>query len=273
MNLENAIIIKKLPEIEQYLAPISAEIDKMVENALKKVENATDDDKKDLKKTRTEINQIKEFLENKRKDVKEQIEKPYKEFNAIYNDLIKSRLEMAENGLKQAIDTIEARQKDEIRSKMVEFFNEYCEYYHIEQIIDFDDVGLNITLSASEKSLKTQIISFCEKVSEDLVAISSCKNREEVLYEYQHNGFNYARAINSCEARLNEIINICSNMEQVGRIVTEEEAVVRNVEQLVSAPIEIKEEEKITATFTIVDTKENIVKVRDFMKENNINYE
>ena len=54
----------------------------------------------------------------------------------------------------------------------------------------------------------------------------------------------------------------------------EQQKIVEKVEEVLVAPKEIIEDDEIiSVTFTINDTKENIVKVREFMKKEGIKYE
>lgn len=276
MDLDKAIVIESPLVIKQYLEPISEEITKMVNVALEKVKNATDDDKQELKQTRSELNKIKSTLEDKRKQVKQAVTEPYQQFEGIYTDLIKNRLTTADNELKQAIDNIEIKQKNEKEQELREFFEQYREHYHVEDIINFEDVGLNITLSASMKSLKDHIISFCEKISEDLVAISSHEEREQVLYEYKANHFDYTKAINSFNAKQEELNRLKQKLEDNKKIEEVEVKVIENVNTLVSAPVEIEsklEEETLTVAFQVKATREQIRELKNYMNEKGIIYE
>ena len=53
----------------------------------------------------------------------------------------------------------------------------------------------------------------------------------------------------------------------------QEEKVVEKVEEVVAPKEIIEDDEVITVQFTITDTKEKIIKLRDYLKENGINYE
>ena len=183
---------------------------------------------------------------------------------------------MAENVLKTKINVIEDRQKEEKREKLVNFFKEYQEFYHLEDIVKFEDLKLNITLSASEKSLKEEVIKFCEKVSNDLVAISSETYRDEILLEYQMNGFNYTNAIIEIRNKHKLLEEMEAKRQNIIQIVEQEQQVVENVNTLLSAPIEIKEEveeEIFEVLFKCKGTKQQLRNLKEYMKENNISYE
>ena len=96
----------------------------------------------------------------------------------------------------------------------------------------------------------------------------------EMIYEYKNNGFDLNNAISIVNERHKEIENIKLEQEKIDELKEEEQQIVEQVEEVITTPKEIIEnEEVITVTFTITDTKEKILKLRDYLKENEINYE
>ena len=175
--------------------------------------------------------------------------------------------------MKEKINNVENQLKLDKENELRSFAEQHIEANNLKNIIKFDDISLNITLSASLKSLKEQILEFVKKVSDDLECISSDENRDEILYEYQHNGFNYQQAVLTIRKKLEEINKLKQQQEVQEEQTKQEEKIVEKVEEVITPPKEIIEnDEIITATFTITDTKENIIKVREFMKEEGIKY-
>lgn len=273
LNVNEIITIKKLPEIYYQLEKVGQFIDKELQG-IDELE-CTEVTKQMVKNKRTEINNTLKEFEEARKGVKEKILEGYNLFEDKYTKEVKTRLESASNCLKTKIDYIETQQKDEKRNKLIDFFEQWKEYYHLEDIVKFEDLKLNITLSASETSLKNQIKDSLEKISEDLVAISSDENREEILFEYKKNDFNYTKAVNIVNARHKELEELKKKSEELSAQREQEIKVIENVNTLCSAPIEIKEEseEIIEVTFTIKTSKDKILKLKDYLKEMEIDYE
>lgn len=278
LNINELIKVDQLPHVFEQLE----EIGKWVDNGLAQLDldnlEITEENKQNLKKTRTEINSIHKLLEDKRKEIKDKILEPYKLFEEKYDNEVKNKLLTASEKLSTGINEIETKQKAEKEDTLRQFFENYKTDAHLEDIVSFEDVGLNITLSASEKSLKEQIVEFIKKVSDDFQAISSNENREEILMEYKNNGFNYSQAVNSVNAKLEEIKKLEIKLAQKEEIEAAENAVVQNVETLVSAPVEIKieeakPEEAITCQFTVTTTKEKIKLLKEFLQKENIKYE
>lgn len=267
-DLDKVVVIKQLPEIMEQLDIIGA----MVDEKLAGIEDieCTEDNKIQVKNTRTEINNTLKVLECKRKEIKKAINDPYEQFNTKYEETIKVKLQDADKILASKINEIEDAQREERKTRMIELFNEYRTANHLEDIIEFEDVRLNITLSASEKSLKDTVITFCERVAEDIKAINSMEDSTSLLLKYKSNGFDLTKAI----YQVNEEKKQREELERKLNIVQEEtkkdEIVQEQVEELIVPEIE---EEDITITFTVTGKKSDIIKVREFMKENNIKYE
>ena len=222
---------------------------------------------------------MKTDLENKRKEIKKAIQKPYDEFESIYKDKALNVLDKGIDKLTNTINNIESTQLQKKRDESISFFDNYTEFYHIGDIVSFDDLPIKINLSTSLESLKKQIIAFCEKVSNDMIAISSEEFRDEILLEYQNNGFDYTKAKITIINKHEMLEKIKQQQEQVQVEIRQETTVVENVNTLCSAPIEIEEEkpeendEIIEVSFTIKTTKDKILKLKDYLKEMEIDYE
>ena len=273
LNINELIKIESLPKVFEQLETIG----KWVDDGLAKLDldNLVIDEehKQEIKKSRSEINKISEALETKRKEIKNKILLPYQEFEQKYDFEVRNKLKNAEQTLGNAIADIEIKQKQEKENNLRQFFNNYNEDYHFEHIFTFEDVGLNITLSASETSLKKQIVDFFDKVNNDFMAIQSGENKEDVLYEYQHNGFDYAKALNSVNAKLKEIKELEEKLAKKDEIEQVEQNVIQNVETLVSAPVEVVEEETIECEFKVYATKSQLKELKKFLNERKIKYE
>ena len=182
MNNE-LITIETLPVIKYHLEQLSTEIKEKVDRANNLVVN--DETVKEVKQVRAELNKEFNELETQRKTVKQAIMQKYDEFEEIYKDNVSNLYKQADADLKEKIDNVENQLKQEKQEELELFAKEYFDINNIETIVNFDDIGLNITLSASMKSLKEQIIAFCEKISNDLKLIEVEKYKDEVLVEYK----------------------------------------------------------------------------------------
>lgn len=271
IDVNEIVKIEQMPKVFSQLEMIGTFIEKSTKDL--DVLECTEENKQEVKNRRTEINKTLEVLEDKRKEIQNKLLEPYNAFVDKYNKECKIKLQNASNLLKEKIDAIETQQKKDKYDELYDFAMEYIVANDIQDYVTFDDIDLNITLSASMKSLKEQIIAFCEKVKQDIDLINMEEYRDEILYEYKRN-HNFVESKKLVLDRHKEIERIV-NVEELRK--QNEEAIKQveeKVEGVLTAPKEIIEnDEIITVTFTINDTKENIVKVREFMKKEGIKYE
>ena len=292
INVNEIVEIKQLPEIYQQLDKVNQiVIDKTkdIDDILNEISKLSDDEqenkKQEIKKYKTYLNSMKNDLETKRKEVKKAIQKPYEEFESVYKDKALNVLDDGISKLTNTINTIETKQLSKKVDELNTFFNEYALYYHIEDIITFDSLPININLSTSLNNLKKQIQEYCEKVSNDMIAISSEEFKDEILLEYKNNGYDYTKAKINVIDRHKKLEEIQKQQEKAELEVSEEEKVIQNVQTLCSAPVELNEEiddeNDLEISFTIKTTKEIYQKLlkdklqefKQFLQENNIKYE
>jgi len=271
-ELDKVIVVEQLPKITQQLQLISDEVDKEIEYALSLEVN--DDTIKEVKNVRAKLNKINTTLEEKRKTIKNAILSPYEQFLEIYDKLVRNKLNEADNTLKMQINTIEEKQKKEKQEELELFAKEYFKSSCIDDIVNFDDIHLNITLSASMKNLKEQIVVFCNNIRKDLdlIELENDDIKNEILFEYKK-CLDYGKSKLIVLERKKELEKIEKQQEKQNEIKQQEQEVIEKVEEIVAPKEIIEDEDILTVTFTITDTKENIIKVRDFMKENMIKYE
>ena len=267
-ELNEIIVVKQLPEIKEQLQLISDEIDKEIDYALSLEVN--EDTVKDIKNVRARLNKINTTLEDKRKCVKEAILAPYNDFLEIYDKLVKNKLNEADNTLKMRINDIEEKQKKIKEDELREFVEEHCKANDIH--IDFEKIGLNITLYAIMKSLKEQSKTFIEKVANDLKLIELEEFKDEILLEY-NNSFDFASAKMKVIERHRLIEEIKKQQENKEQVELENKKIEDSVEEAleITTPVEI--EEKQTYQFTVKATKTQVKQLIEFMKEIDIEYE
>lgn len=292
INVNEIVEIKQLPEIYQQLDKVNQiviEKTKNIDEILEKISKLSDEEqeeqKSEVKDYKTYLNSLKKDLETRRIEIKKSILAPYEEFEKVYKDKTTKVLDDGITKLTNTINTIEAKQIQNKVDELVTFFNEYALYYHVENILTFDNIPIKVNLSTSLNSLKKQIVEYCEKVSNDMVAISSEEFRDEILLEYQNNGYDYTKAKITITDRHKKLEEMQKQQEKIQLEVSEEEKVIQNVQTLCSTPVEIDEEvdneNDLEISFTIKTTKEIYQKLlkdklqefKHFLQVNNIKYE
>lgn len=270
ININDLVVVKQLPEIFSQLDVAS----KIITNMTKDIDliECTEENKQEVKKNVQMLRAMKTGFENKRKEIKKEINKPYEEFEDYYNKKIKGLLDNSINTLDIKVKDIEATQINEKRDELQEFLDQYREFYHIENILtSIDQVPIKINLTNSLKSLKEAIIKFCEKISNDLECICSEGFKEDILLEYEKNGFDYVNARLAIINRNKEKEALKKKLEQVEEVVKEEEKIEEKVEEIIK-PVEVVEEEELEITFTVKATRTKLRELKEFMKDKEIEY-
>ena len=257
LNIENTISIEQLPKITQHLEIISQNIENEVKNALSLEINDTES-KKVAKTYRANLNKIKSAMEERRMYVKQEILKPYNEFEKIYKTLITEKLSNADSVLKERIELIENTEKNKKTKELVDFANEWLSYYKIENVITPEMVVPSITLSASEKSLKEQTKTAIETIYREINLINSEEHSNEVMVEYLKT-LDYIKAKQT-------IIDRYAQMEKL-----EQEKKSKEVAKVVEIvePVEERQE----CRFTVWATKSERIKIVQFLKELGVEYD
>ncbi len=282
MDENNLIVVKQLPIIEEQLKKASDEIDEKVKNAVALV--CTDENVKIIKDVRATLNkELKEF-EDKKKQVKAEIMRPYEDFESSYKKYISDKYKSADVELKNKIDTVENELKANKKAEIVNYFNEYLSSKNID-FIKYEQANINITLTASMKSLKEQVKNFIDKIADDLNLIDTQEHKAEILVEYKQN-LNVSQAITTVTNRFKAIEEEKARQEREKEFKTEisekyveqhvptiEEVPQMEIEAPLTTPVAEEQEEILTLKFTVKGTRTKLRALKEFLEKGNYDYE
>ena len=272
------IVVKQLPVIEQQLAQIKEQVVERVQAAMQLV--CTEATVKEIKKARAELNTEFKAWEDKRKEVKTAVMSPYEQFEAVYKDCISDAYKAADKDLKQKIDEVEQQLKTEKLSEVKSYFEEYLESKSID-FITYEQAGINVTLSASLKSLKEQAKAFIDRIESDLKLIETFTDlKAEILVEYKKS-LNVSDAITGVKARAKAVQEEQARQEAEAEKRAAEaqrveaiKAAIPEAPAAVEAPAEVQQEEpKLTLRFTVKATKTKLRELKKFLDEGGYTYE
>ena len=199
------IIIRQLPIIEDRLDEAYLKVQERLSSVSSLV--VTEDNYKDLKKTRADLNKEFNELENLRKKVKEAVEAPYKKFESGAYKRVADEYRGAIAELDGNIKDVEGGLKKKRQEELVAYFDEYRRSLGLDaSIADPSKSGIKIGLSGSMKSLKDQVRGYLDKVNGDLAMIDTLDNADEVLAEYRVslNVTEAVRVVNERHKRIEE---------------------------------------------------------------------
>lgn len=277
--IKDLIEVKQLPVIEEQLRSVSTVIDERVKNATSLV--CTEESVKTIKEIRAELNKDYKEFENKRKLVKEQVLKPYNDFENVYKECISDKFRNADIILKGKIDNVENELKAKKEKEIKEYFEEYKTANNI-GFITYGQARINVTLSASMKSLKEQAKQFIDKIVDDLKLIETQEHKTEILVEYKQT-LNVSQAITTVTNRFKAIEEEKKKEEQkVVHIEMNEnhEITKESYEQLenifnkpLEQPKEEIQEDILTLRFTVRGTRTKLKALKEFLESGGYDYE
>lgn len=275
------IVVKQLPVIEQQLAQIKQQVAERVETVTSLV--VTEDTVKAVKKARAELGAEFKSWEEKRKEVKKAVITPYEKFEEVYNDCISNSYKTADKLLKQRIDEVENELKAKKAAEVQSYFEEYLASKGID-FVTYAQAGLNITLSASLKSLKEQAKAFIDRIESDLKLIETFTDlKAEILVEYKKS-LNVSDAITGVKARAKAVQEEqarqeaeaekraaeAQRVEAIKAAIPEAPAAVEAPTEQTAAPAP---EQKFCIRFTVKGTKEQLIALKKFLNEGEYEYE
>lgn len=277
--MENNIIqVKQLPIIVEQLHEVKAEVTAKVEQALSLV--CTEDTVKDVKKVRSELNKELKDYEERRKTVKKAIMTPYEQFETVYKDCISDTYKKADTELKSKIDSVENELKEQKKAEVKGYFDEYLTATGID-FVTFENANINVTLSASMKSLKEQAKAFVDKIVDDLNLINTQEHKDDILYEYKSSlnvsaaittVTNRYKAIEAAKAREEERkAREQAEAESAAKVEEVVEAVVPPTIEPIAPPVE--EEKTYTLKFTVRGTMPQLKALKEFLNNGGYDYE
>lgn len=281
------IVVKQLPIIQERLKELSTEIDKKVENAKSLI--CTEETVKEVKQVRADLNKDFKDLEMQRKLVKEQVLAPYMQFEEIYKQYVSDKYKNADIELKNKVDSIENELKNRKEQEIRDYFEEYKTANNID-FIAYEQARINVTLSASIKSLKEQAKQFIDKIVDDLKLIETQEHKTEILVEYKQT-LNVSQAITSVTNRFKAIEEEKKRQEELKQrqmeeaqriaeqnIKMQEEATKKALNNFVApevlqTPVEEKQEEILTLKFTVKGTRTKLKELKQFLESGGYDYE
>ena len=281
-NTAELIRVVQLPEIEEHLQSIKVAVTQKVKDALSLI--CTEDTVKSVKAVRADLNKDLKDFEERRKAVKKAIMSPYEQFEAVYKECISDTYKKADAELKAKIDSVENELKEAKRTEVEAYFEECSKSVGVD-FVKLSDLNLNITLSASVKSLKRQVKEYFDKVIQDLALIATLEHTTEILVEYRKT-LDVSDAVLTVQERHKAIAEQEKRNAEASVIAEKQAETVAKVEEAVqksnageiSAP-EVEEaplegnEPLYEATFRVTGTLSQLKRLKKFLNDRGYQYE
>lgn len=269
----NLITLQQEPVIiYEKIKSVGEEVQKRISDLNLENQLVTEDTIKAVKGIRTDLNKEFAAFEEQRKFIKNAVAKPYQEFEEKYKEFIATHYNNADNTLKNKISDFENKLKEDKAERLKSYFTELCQSLQID-FLTFEQVKLNVTLSASEKSLKETITAFVEGVNKDLDLLKSIPESDEFKAEVLHD---YKKSLDMANALRITQERKKAKEEELKRIEEQKIDVVKNAttaepqKEVLQAP-KVEETPKLVETqFRVRGTIEQLKALKQFIIENNI---
>lgn len=266
------IVVKQLPVIEERLKELSTEIDKKVNAALEL--ECTEENYKDVKKVRTNLRKQFDDLETRRKEVKNAVLNPYDKFEKIYKEYVSDKFKIADNALKNKIDSVELGLKEEKEKIIKQYFEELKNKNNID-FINYEQLGIKVGSSDSKKAIIKEIDAFFERVLNELQVIEVQENKDEILVEYMKD-LSLTRAMKDVSDRHKalEQVKVQQSIKEEQKLTDEQ--VIAKVDSLLAPKVEeVKPalEEILELSFKVRGTREKLKELKEFLNIGGYDYE
>lgn len=287
------IVYEKIKAVGQQIEAKIAELN--LDNQL-----VTDETLKSAKNTRTMLRKELDDFETQRKYIKEQVNAPYEAFEKAYKEHIKVHYDKADSTLKAKIDEVQNRLISDKSERIKEYFTEFCAAQSIDFLI-FERLPLNITLSASDKSLKEQVAGFVGEVTKSLQLIESLNEpneyKAEILTDYKQT-LDVTTAIRNAQYRKQQREVELARIE-AQRVAAEQTRLAAEARAKAQAPLQAPSQvtnevqpapvqpepvqeateavqdydnEIVQSAFTVIGTRAQLRALRSFLDNNKIQY-
>lgn len=184
IQTEQLIQVTQLPVIVERLREFKDEADAMVQEAESLV--CTEESRTQVKAYRANLNKQYSKLEAMRKAAKEQVLKPYMDFEAVYNECVAGPHKAADVALKRKVDAVEDGIKQDKRTQLEAYLVECCVGYDVpEDMISLDRLGVKVNLSTTVSRAKKDIATQLERIGGEIKYINSLEDADEIMIEYK----------------------------------------------------------------------------------------
>ena len=226
----------------------------------------TEETLKEAKTEKANINKFKDKVADFRKKIVAEYNKPIEIFEKTAKET-EALLKETYANINLQVQKFEDQQKQEKEKDVKKYYQEYAKSNNLEWITEekyYQMANINVTLSASMKSLMEQVKTFIDKILDDLKLISTQQNEIEILAEYKQT-LNVSLAITTVAERMKRLEEERKAKEKAEEVQQQEEKVVEKVQEVLKAP---KEEEKTySMTFKVWGTLEQLKGIKSYLEE------
>lgn len=232
------------------------------------------------KDEKAKVNKFKDQVAEFRKQIVEKYNEPIKQFEDTAKEtekLLKGTYELINNQCNE----YDKQRKQEIENKLKLYFEEYRTSKNIDgKYLSFEDINIKVTLSYETekgeltKKAKLEVNEKVDLISEQLETISTMQYSDEILVEFIKDK-NLNRAIKDVNDR-----HVVLEQVKEQKVAKEEqkitdEQVMAKIDSLTAPKVEetVAQEELLELSFKVRGTKDELIKVINYLENEGLNYE
>ncbi len=240
----------------------------------------TEETLKEAKEEKAKINKFKKQVADYRKNIVAEYNKPIKLFEGTAKET-EQLLTDTYNEINLQVTNFENKQKQLKEQEIKEYFEEYRIANNID-FIKYEQAKINLTLTASMKSLKEQAKNFIDKIIDDLNLIETQEHKAEILVEYKQTldvssaittVTNRFEAIEEEKKKQEEIKRVQENITQMSNANISKET-PSTAQQIIQTPKVETKEKLFTISFKVKNEPKSRLKlIKDFLENGGYDYE
>jgi len=285
MNETNTALIQitQFPEIMENLRILREGWEKRAEEAGSLV--CTEESVQSLKEMRAQMRKEFEEADNQRKAVKEAYMAPWAAVEATWKECVAEPFKRADAALKGEIAGFETKLKEDCRQQLAEYYTELCEvsgvdFLSMDKAMEIGNIKINLSdaKARTPRKIMDQLAAVVAQVGDgmDQIARMDEKDRNEIYVEFKRL-LNVGAAVAAVQERRRKV----QAMEQEAREraeaqerMNEARAKAEAVAPAVAAPRSQEEPIFEEFSFTVFGcTRTQLIKIREFLKQEGISYE
>ena len=263
------IIEEQLREIQQWVMQAVANVDALVCN---------EDTLLETKSLRTDLRNMFEELEIRRKEVLKEVEAPIAQFKATYKACVSDYFKEADAILRDKINAVESEMKGACEQKLRAYFDELIQANGL-GFLKFEQAEITVSMADARaktqppKKLREQLEQFVNRVGQDIDMINTLEDAGEILALYKGT-LNATWAIASVKERHRQIEQAKAEQERRNAVKAQEAEVVQKMESFAPPVLEVPEPDAdlLTCTFTINDTRARLRLLKQYLDVNGYKY-
>lgn len=282
MNEEQSlIVVSQLPEIQENLRLLRESWEQRAKDAATMV--CTEDTVQSLKDMRAEMRKEFQAADSQRKAAKDKYMAPWNAVEATFKECVKDAFTRADNSLHDTIDEFQNELKKKCYEDLKAYFAELIQVEHID-FLTLDQAmqlgNIRISLGDAKKSnprkLKDDLAAVVSKIAVNLEDISKMDDAPEIMAEYKL-CFDVGRSV----ARVQERKRLVQQEREAAEArKAAQERTAESVDKVNAVAPPVAQPKAQTAervfekyTFTVYNcTRSQLIRVRDFLKQEGINY-